>query len=378
MLKIGFVLDDSLDSTDGVQQYVLTLGKWLSSQGHDVHYLVGKTTRTDINQVYSLSRNVRVRFNKNHLTIPLPSSRQKIKELLEREHFDVLHVQMPFSPWLAGRVITAAPPHAVIFGTFHILPFSRLEQAGSRALAAWQRTTLKRFDGVVSVSRAAQSFALHSYKINSTVLPNVIDLELFHKQNISKKQTEKLEIVYLGRLVPRKGAQQLVSAIAKLPSALQRKIHVKLYGKGPLKQKLEKQIDILGLDDVVSMRGFLEEVDKPTALRADVAIFPSLGGESFGIVLLEAMASGAGVVLGGDNPGYRCVLGSIPETLINARHPERLSTELAALLTNTELRNQIHMKQQELVKSYNVASVGPQLVKLYKDIIAKRTSNKDN
>ena len=67
-MKIGFVLDDSLDKSDGVQQYVLTLGHWLHSQGHEVHYLVGQTERTDIQNVHSLSKNVRAKFNQNRMS----------------------------------------------------------------------------------------------------------------------------------------------------------------------------------------------------------------------------------------------------------------------------------------------------------------------
>jgi phosphatidylinositol alpha-mannosyltransferase len=72
-LTIGFVFDDSLDKPDGVQQYVLTLGDWMKKQGHSVHYLVGATTRDDIANVHSLSRNMRVAFNGNRMSVPLPS-----------------------------------------------------------------------------------------------------------------------------------------------------------------------------------------------------------------------------------------------------------------------------------------------------------------
>ena len=72
-MKIGLVFDDSLDSTDGVAQYVLALGDWLDDQGHEVHYLVGETHRTDLPNLHSLSRNVRVTFNGNKLGMPLPA-----------------------------------------------------------------------------------------------------------------------------------------------------------------------------------------------------------------------------------------------------------------------------------------------------------------
>jgi len=133
-LKIGFVLDDTLDTPDGVQQYVLTVGTWLSEQGHEVHYLVGESTRQDIGNVHSMARNVKVRFNKNRLSIPLPTSKTLIAEKLAELNLDILHVQMPYSPMFAGRVIHAAPTGTKIIGTFHIVPASWLHSAGARSL----------------------------------------------------------------------------------------------------------------------------------------------------------------------------------------------------------------------------------------------------
>ncbi|HUB93292.1 MAG TPA: glycosyltransferase family 1 protein, partial [Verrucomicrobiae bacterium] len=66
-MKVALVLDDTLDTPDGVQQYVLAVGGWLVEQGHEVHYLVGQTVRTDIQNVHVMSRNVHVRFNGNRM-----------------------------------------------------------------------------------------------------------------------------------------------------------------------------------------------------------------------------------------------------------------------------------------------------------------------
>jgi len=96
-LTIGLVIDDSLDRPAGVQQYVLIVGEWLRSRGHEVYYLAGATTRSDLKNVYSLSRNIGVRFNGNQMRIPLISSRRQIHRLLNQVHFDVLHVQMPIA-----------------------------------------------------------------------------------------------------------------------------------------------------------------------------------------------------------------------------------------------------------------------------------------
>ena len=111
-VKIGLVLDDSLDRTDGVQQYVLCVGQWLQLRGHEVYYLTGETTRTDPKRIHSLSRNVKVRFNGNQLSVPLPASYSKLRRLLTQLDLDVLHVQVPYSPFMAGRLLRLVGPRA--------------------------------------------------------------------------------------------------------------------------------------------------------------------------------------------------------------------------------------------------------------------------
>src|SRR4051812_3995826 len=113
-LKIGLVLDTSLDPTDGVQQYVISVGEWLRGRGHDVHYLVGQTARHDLPNVHSLARNIGVVFNGNRTTIPLPTSRRKLRRFLDRQRFDVLHVQTPHSPFMSQRLILVADKRTAI------------------------------------------------------------------------------------------------------------------------------------------------------------------------------------------------------------------------------------------------------------------------
>src|SRR4051794_38099055 len=124
-VKVALVLDDSIDRPDGVQQYVRSLGLYLTSVGHEVHYLCSASESTDP-FVHALSRTASVKFNGNGLTTPLPASRSVIRELLERERFDVIHVQTPHSPLLAGRIVEEARKLQArsvrIVATFLILP----------------------------------------------------------------------------------------------------------------------------------------------------------------------------------------------------------------------------------------------------------------
>ncbi len=375
-LKIGLVLDDSLDTPDGVQQYVLSIGTWLSAQGHDVHYLVGATSRTDVANVHSLSRNFKVRFNGNRLSIPLPAGRAKLREFLQTHNFDVLHVQMPYSPWLAHRIIKLAPEHTAIVGTFHILPYSRAVLAANRALAIRLRPTLKRFDAIFAVSVAAKKFAERVYKIRCSVLPNVIDEARFRKSRpFPRFGGDELTIAFLGRLVPRKGCKRLLEAIHILSDQNDvPRFRVLIGGKGPLAAELKQYVIDKKLEHVVEFTGFVAESDKPDFLAsADIAVFPSSAGESFGIVLLEAMTAGHAVVLAGDNPGYRSVLGEKPELLFPADKPDALADKLVSLLGDAASRTEIVAWQKKFVQQFDVGVVGEKLVAAYRQCCEKRS-----
>jgi phosphatidyl-myo-inositol alpha-mannosyltransferase len=381
-MKVGLVLDDSLDKPDGVQQYVLSIGHWLSEQGHEVHYLVGSTARTDIPNVHSLARNVHVRFNHNRMTIPLPASYKRLSSLLRDIQFDVLHVQMPYSPWLAARIIMTAPKTTAICGTFHIIAYSRLERLATRLLGMWLWPSLRRFDRVWSVSQPAQEFALHNFKVKSAILPNVVNFDSWQPITGQHVYTKKpLKIIYFGRLVPRKGGMEMLRALSYLNNAKSNTTewHADMAGSGKLEARLKRYVKKSGLVHRVQFKGFIPEKDKMDLLaNADIAIFPSIGGESFGIVLIEAMAAGAGVVMGGDNAGYRSILNEWPECLVNPRDSKAFASKLKYMLDNPKFRTRIGSEQHAAVKQFDITRVGARILSGYQSAIAKRQLDRDN
>lgn len=370
-LKIGFVLDDSLDKSDGVQQYVRGLGEWLSQQGHNVHYLVGETATSDP-AVHSLARNVNVRFNGNRMSIPLPAKRRAIKGLLEAEQFDVLHVQMPYSPWLAHRIIRAAAPSTAVVATFHIVAINRFVTLATKFLAIWTRRSVARLDAVVSVSPAAATYAKATYGVESQTLPNVVDYSRFHSARPLATKKPGVTILFLGRLVHRKGCQRLLEAVTLLKAQQVTGFSVLICGRGPLEASLKQYVEAHDLSSEVTFSGFVSEADKPAYYAtANIAVFPSSGGESFGIVLLEAMAAGNAVVLGGDNSGYRSVLAERPELLFDAQSSQALADKLAQYLQNPATRKDAIAWQQRYVQQFDVSKVGTQLVTLYNQALRK-------
>jgi phosphatidylinositol alpha-mannosyltransferase len=374
-LKIGLILDTSLDPSDGVQQYVLQVGSWLSAQGNDVHYLVGETKKRDLENVHSLAKNISVRFNGNRTTIPLPTNRQKLRSFLDEQNFDVLHVQVPHSPFMAQRLVLAAADSVAVIGTFHVAPYGNIAVFGNRVLGRWLKPSLMRFDNIVSVSPAAAAFALRTFKIKTDIVPNVVDYKLFHNAE-PRTESKGLNILFLGRLVERKGCQTLLEAVAllKLDPTLP-KFTITICGRGHLEKSLKQFVIKNKLEDIVTFTGFVDEVDKPGFYAAaDIAVFPSSSGESFGIVLLEAMASGKAAVLAGDNPGYRSVMEPRPQLLFPPKDAIVLDERLKLYLTNNTLRGKMAKWGEAYSSQFDINEVGPKLLHIYNQALRKRRS----
>ena len=371
-MKIGLVLDDTLDTPDGVQQYMLGVGGWLAEQGHEVHYLVGDTTRTDIPNVHPLSRNMRVRFNGNRMSMPLPANRRKLRAFLDEQQFDVLHVQVPYSPFMAGQLIRLASPRTAVVGTFHILPYSRMVTFANRLLAFANRRSGMRFDAMLAVSAPARQFATAVYGYNCQVVPNPVRLAQFRD---AVSDDPALTIVFLGRLVLRKGPLLLLQAVAYLREhgLYTGEFRVIIGGKGELSTELERFVREHRLEEVVSLAGFVEEAAKANFLAAaDIAVYPSTSGESFGIVLLEAMAAARGVVLAGNNPGYASVMQPYPDQLFDPTDVVAFAEKLAWYLDHSMGRARAAELQRQYVEKFDVNVVGTELLTVYGKALQSR------
>ena len=379
-MKIGIIMDTSLDLNDGVQQYVMAMGEWLRSAGHDVHYLVGETNERALPNIHSLCRNINVRFNGNRISIPLWADRRKVKQLLAAEDFDVLYVTTPHHPLMAQYIITHASARTAVVGIFHILPYNWFAKVSNRLLSVLLRPSLRRIDQMFAVSSSAKDFAEWSFNLPSGVSPNVIEYSRFADAKPFEKYTDNtLTILFLGRLVERKGCRYLLEAVAQLDRTKLPKFRVVICGKGELLDDLQKYTKQIGIEDIVEFTGFVTEEDKPRYYAsADLSVFPSTSGESFGIVLLEAMASGNAAVLAGDNPGYATVMEPRPELLFNPKDTGKLAAMLTEYLTNDQKRKKVATWGKAYTAKFDIEVVGPQLVEIFEKIIAKRQQTQDN
>lgn len=366
-MKIALVLDDTLDTPDGVQQVIIQIGRELTARGHEVHYLTSTTTRTDLPNVHSLAGNLRLRFNGNRIGIPLPARRRRIRRLLEEQSFDVVHVSAPYSPLLAGRIIAELPARTPLVATFMILPLGRVSKWGGKLLGLLQRRQARRFAAVMAVSEPAAQFCEFMYARPAAVTGNPVDVApFFAARDRRGPRSGPVRILFLGRLVERKGAGALLRATRILTDLTDTPFTVQIAGRGPLLETYRRYTADHGLSGLVTFSGFVEEQDKPDLLAgADIIALPATGGESFGISVVEALAAGTGAVLAGDNPGYASTLGPLTDCLIDPTDEMAFARRLRELVESPHLRELMSERQAARARRFDTPIVVDRIEEVY-------------
>ena len=266
-LSIAVVYDDSVDRPGGVAQHIEMLRRGLRGRGHDVYLLVGDS-RSDDPCCRSLSRNMRVRFNGNALTTPFAVSGQKLERALADISPDVLHVQLPYSPLLAGRLIARADQQTAVVGTSHVFSELGHVRLGARLASVFNRRSARRLDRVLAVSCVARDFAEKQTGLRvDAVVPNCIDVVAIRDACSGVARFGDPTVVFVGSLVPRKGVDRLLAA---WPSVLRGEPYARLLvaGDGPQRRMLEAVTRRESIGDSVRFLGHLDERQKARLLAA--------------------------------------------------------------------------------------------------------------
>jgi phosphatidylinositol alpha-mannosyltransferase len=367
-MKIGLVCPYNIWKGGGVQECVLALQSELVIRGHDVKIITPQPRGhngviADHIITIGASTDIRSPF---HTTSQVSASMdvEAIEEMLEAENFDLLHFHEPWVPFLSRQIL--AKSKAVNLATFHAkLPETVMSRTLERVVVPYLKSVQKYIDGLTSVSSAAAEYVRYvSPRSKVEIIPNGIDLTKYQPRPQTKTNPRRT-ILYIGRLEKRKGLKYLIQAFSVLTEQ-DKNVQLIIVGDGPDRLKLE---DLIRINNIprVQFLGYVSEKQKYNLLNsADLFCSPAIFGESFGIVLLEAMAMGV-VTVAGNNTGYTSVLkdrGRI--SLVSPKDTEAFVHRLELLLYDDEIRQSWQTWAQEYVKNFDYKKVVDEYEQFYR------------
>lgn len=331
-LRIGIFSPYEMDLAEGgVKENIDNTALHLRSRGHIVSVIAPKSPGIELPNTGIIYLGEASTHKTNSTVTPTdrsPVSFCKIRRLHNTLNLDVAHYHEPeiSLPSLQSLWISKA----INFATFHA--YNEKQFNFKYFLISRMRFALARkLSGKLLVSEAQLPYAQYYFPGEYKIIPNGIDTEKFKPTNpkIEDFADGKINILYVGRLEERKGLTHLMNAF-KAAKQMCPNTRLIIVGSGPQKDELEKLVKSEEIEDVC-FQGQVSSGDKPSYYaRADIFCSPATHGESFGIVLLEAMATGVPVIAG-DNPGYRTVVKGAEGLLVNPADTQQFARYIVQL-----------------------------------------------
>ena len=360
-LRVAIVCPYSLTIPGGVQGQVLGLARALRRRGHEVRVLGPCDGAPPETFVTPLGDSLPTAVNGSIAPLaPDPSAALRTIRALRDEAFDVLHIHEPLSPGpsLTCLLMRSAP----IIATFHAAG----DSASYRYLNSVVRNLAHSIDLRIAVSKDALELAERYLGGEYEVLPNGVELDRFLKGGVPVERERA--IFFCGRHEPRKGLEVLLRAHQDLPAD----VELWIASDGPETARLQR--DWKG-DSRIHWMGRISDSEKESLLRR-AAIFcaPSLGGESFGVVLLEAMASGATVVASSIE-GYQNVASNgVDALLASPGDPLALRECLHIALGDEDLRDRLAEAGKRRASEFSMDALADSYITVYRRALAGETT----
>ncbi|HEX2047778.1 MAG TPA: glycosyltransferase family 4 protein [Acidimicrobiales bacterium] len=357
-MRVGLVSPYSLSLPGGVQGQVLGLARALRGQGHQVRVLGPCDGAPPEVGITPLGNSVPTAANGSMAPVaPDPSNALRTISALRDEQFDVVHLHEPIAP--GATVTTLVCSSAPMVGTFHAAGTS----AAYRWLAPLTCWLANRLSIRCAVSEDARDLAARHLGGEYLLLHNGIDVERFTKA--TPWPTEGPTVLFLSRHEERKGLDVLIAALPRLPP------HARVWvaSDGPDTARLKAAA---AGDQRVEWLGRIDEAEKLRRLRgADVLCAPSLRGESFGMILLEAMAAETPIVAS-DLPGYRKVVGHAEPAavLVPPGDAAALGDALGRVLETPELAASLAAAGDARASAFSMDRLAGRYVELYRSAIS--------
>jgi phosphatidyl-myo-inositol alpha-mannosyltransferase len=368
-VKIGLVTPYVYPLPGGVNDHVGHLYEALRGRGHDVRILTAShgLQRSSEGDVIRIGKGFSVPSNGSMGTVTVsPRYRSQIQAVLDREQFDLLHFHEPFVPLLA--LFTLRESRSVNVATFHAYSgYAPGYQLGGKMLGPVARN----LHGRIAVSAAARHFADRYLPGDYKVIPNGVDRDRFaHAVPIARWQDGCPNILFVGRLESRKGLLPLLKAYRILRKS-GRACRLLVVGSGPQEREARRYVMTRRLPDVEFL-GRVPDAEKVQLFKtADVYVSPATGRESFGIVLLEAMAAGTAIVCS-DIHGYKGVVRRGEEALLVPPGESRpLAEAIRRVLDDPDLRDRMRQSGLERVVEFGWDRIAARVEAYYGFVIRR-------
>ena len=370
-MKIGLVSPYDYSFPGGVVNHIAYLAHNFIQWGHKVKIIAPcprQESRYFEEEVTPIGKPLPIPFAGSVARIPVsPWLPSQVGEILAKEDFDILHLHEPFTPMLCVSALLKS--NSINVGTFHACHSKpRVYWLGRPIFRRW----LPRLHGKIAVSKPAMEYVSRHLPGDYRIIPNGIDIEHFRLDGPHRAELAdgKTNILFVGRLEQRKGLGYLLNACVKVKKSFS---NFRLIVVGPgtvLRPRYKKLVDDMNLTSNVVFVGFVPSAELPSYYRsADIFCSPATGGESFGIILLEAMACGKPVIAS-NIQGYASVLAHGEEgLLVPPRDEKSLAHALLSLLNDKALRLQMGAKGRIKAEKYSWPNVARQVIEYYNNLL---------
>ncbi|MGX7725398.1 MULTISPECIES: glycosyltransferase family 4 protein [Rhodococcus] len=363
-MRIGMVCPYSFDVPGGVQAHVVDLAEVLIGRGHEVSVLAPASETTPLPDfVVSAGRAVAIPYNGSVARLSFgPVSYARVRRWINDNDFDVLHIHEPNAPSLSMLALKVA--EGPIVATFHT------STTKSLVLSTFQgvlQPYLEKISGRIAVSELARRWQVTSLGADAVEIPNGVDVPFFrHAPLLPDYPRPGRTVLFLGRYdESRKGMDVLLGALPALV-ARHPDIEILVVGRGD-EDRLRKEAGRYFRH--LRLLGQVDDDDKASAMRsADVYCAPNLGGESFGIVLVEAMAAGTAVVASQLDAFRRVLRDGQAGVLVPVGDADALARGILEVLDDDDRRQALVDFGSTVVEAYDWPVVADQILRVYETV----------
>ncbi|MFT4087924.1 MAG: glycosyltransferase family 4 protein [Gordonia sp. (in: high G+C Gram-positive bacteria)] len=363
-MKIGMICPYSFDVPGGVQAHVVELAEVFIRRGHEVRVLAPAAPETALPEyVDSAGPALAIPYNGSVSRVNFsPKGYHRLRRWIQDNEFDVLHVHEPNAPSLSMLSLMVAT--GPIVTTFHTATTKSLWLS---LFDGMLRQFRERISGKIAVSELARRWQMESLGNDAVEIPNGINVAQFARaEPLDGFPAPGRTIVFLGRYdEPRKGIDILMRALPQIVARFP-DITVLVVGGGNERALTKRAGDLAGR---LRFLGMVDDATKARALRsADAYVAPNLGGESFGIVLVEAMAAGAAVVASDLVAFSRVLDAGRAGRLVSTGSPNALAEAVIGLLDDDEERAALVERGRERAQLYDWSRVADQIEQVYETV----------